>query len=645
MKKLKILHLEDLQSDADIVRRTLQKSDLNPEILLVDNKIEFVKGLRQFAPDVIISDHSLPSFDSLEALNFVQDSDLRIPFILLTSTMSEEFAVQVIKQGADDYLLKDRIERLPSAIMNALKKHEAEKERKKILDKVIENENLLKETERLAHIGSWQADLGTGKTHWSDGTYAIYGYEPQEVVLSFDLVLKHFHPDDLESEKARIERTLQELPSSESHVRIIDRYGECKHLHSELVVERNERGQPVKLRGFIQDITELKEAEEALRQSEQHYRYLFHNNPLPMWVIDKETFKFLDVNNAATNHYGYGRAEMLGMTATAIRPQEDVERFVGLSRPDFGNLQNAGIWRHVKKDGTIIEVDLSVSDISYEGRLARLVLINDVTEKLKSEAEKKKAEEAIIALNQSLERKVNERTKELQDANRELETFSYSVSHDLQSPLRSLKGFSQILVKNYSDKLDEQGIEFLNFIDSSAMRMEALIRDLLAFSKLGKAGVHQKQVNMKELVQQVVDEVNGDTPNFRAETRVGELKACICDPILMKQVWINLIGNAVKYSSKKDSPMVEIGMDTADGEPVYFVKDNGAGFDMKHADRMFGVFQRLHEAKEFEGTGVGLATVQRIIEKHGGRIWAEGKVNEGATFSFTLPHRNGMSHG
>lgn len=252
----------------------------------------------------------------------------------------------------------------------------------------------------------------------------------------------------------------------------------------------------------------------------------------------------------------------------------------------------------------------------------------------------------LIEKNKSLEnatRQIDELNKELlsnmeqlKAVNEELESFSYSVSHDLRAPLRALISYSQILEEDFRDKLDEEAQGLLERIKYNSNRMNTLINDLLSFSKMGRKQLIKMEINIGELVKKVISEITEAQPH-NATFKVQALQQAYGDPSLLQQVWVNLIDNAVKYSSKKDKPEIEINCYQQDGEIVYSVKDNGAGFDMKYADKLFGVFQRLHSTKEFDGTGVGLATVQRIIKRHGGRIWADAKENEGATFCFTLP--------
>jgi signal transduction histidine kinase len=239
--------------------------------------------------------------------------------------------------------------------------------------------------------------------------------------------------------------------------------------------------------------------------------------------------------------------------------------------------------------------------------------------------------------NTELEERVELRTKELETANKELESFSYTVSHDLKAPLRAINGFTEILVNKYGDKLDEKGKEIAGVIVANAKKMGRLIEDLLEFSRLGRKEITLDKVSMDEIADQVVAENINNSQGRDVNVKKDKLPPALGDRNLLVQVWTNLIANAFKYSLHKDKAVITIGSYVKDGDNVYFVKDNGAGFDMKYADKLFKVFQRLHGSDEFEGTGVGLAIVSRIITRHGGKVWAEGKVGEGAAFYFSMP--------
>lgn len=243
-----------------------------------------------------------------------------------------------------------------------------------------------------------------------------------------------------------------------------------------------------------------------------------------------------------------------------------------------------------------------------------------------------KAESQIKSLNGYLQKNL----LQIQAVNKELEAFSYSVSHDLRAPLRSIIGYAQVLAEDNGDKLDDPGKKALLTIQQNATRMNNLIDDLLEFSKLGRKQLTKSLVDIEVLVAKVISDI-GNSLQHRAKIEITSLHSVWADHSLITQVWINLLSNAIKYSSKKDAPCIQVSSRANENEIVYFIRDNGSGFDMTYADKLFNVFQRLHKPTEFEGTGIGLALVQKIISRHDGRVWAEGKVNEGATFYFSLP--------
>jgi light-regulated signal transduction histidine kinase (bacteriophytochrome) len=262
--------------------------------------------------------------------------------------------------------------------------------------------------------------------------------------------------------------------------------------------------------------------------------------------------------------------------------------------------------------------------------------VQEVVERCWATIERRTAEEKLQQLNTELERRVIERTQQFEAANKELEAFSYSVSHDLRSPLRTMDGFSQALVEDYGPQLPEEGRRYLQTIREGAQRMGALIDDLLEFARLSQLALKKQAVDMDMLVRTVLEELDPLEQERKIEIRRGELPPCLGDPALLKQVWLNLISNALKYTRKCKAAIVEIRCARVNGANTYFVRDNGTGFDMQYAHKLFGVFQRLHRAEDYEGTGVGLAIVQRVVHRHGGRVWAEAAVDRGATFYFTL---------
>ena len=270
-------------------------------------------------------------------------------------------------------------------------------------------------------------------------------------------------------------------------------------------------------------------------------------------------------------------------------------------------------------------------------------LAQQVAERERVEAELRQVQGELRQLNADLEHRVVERTEQLAAANKELESFSYSVSHDLRAPVRAIAGFSKLLAEHHESALDDEAKRKLGIVRSEAARMGTLIDDLLAFSRLGRQSLQMRTVDMEELVRLNFETLKTQQPDARAELRLGALPAALGDRSLLAQVWINLLSNAFKFSAKKENPTIEVGAISEPEHHTYFVRDNGAGFDPRYGAKLFGVFQRLHDPSEFPGTGVGLALVQRIVARHGGRVWAEGEVGEGATFYFTLPrsHNDG----
>ena len=241
--------------------------------------------------------------------------------------------------------------------------------------------------------------------------------------------------------------------------------------------------------------------------------------------------------------------------------------------------------------------------------------------------------EAII---QELEGELTRRLSQLRATNRELEAFAYSVSHDLRAPLRAIEGFSRILMDEYQPSLAPEAQRYLQFVRDNTVQMGDLITHLLTFSRVGREPLRKQTVAPAEMVRDVLEELLSGENGRQVEVSVGDLGVCQTDAALLRQVWVNLLSNALKFTRQREVAVIEIGRRTEDNERIYFVRDNGAGFDMQYADRLFSVFQRLHRLEEYEGTGVGLATVQRIIHRHGGRIWAEAQVDRGATFYFTI---------
>jgi two-component system, sensor histidine kinase and response regulator len=261
---------------------------------------------------------------------------------------------------------------------------------------------------------------------------------------------------------------------------------------------------------------------------------------------------------------------------------------------------------------------------------------DNLTRAIRYAVEREKLEYEFQKLNEQLETRIKERTAELETANSDLEAFSSSVSHDLRAPLINIHGFSTLLLERYAPKLDDAGLRYLNHIKQGALRMSALINDLLMLARVSRQGLQFREVDLSTLMKEVAKEFETETENRQIEWRVGPLPHVMCDSGLLRQVLVNLCSNAIKYSRRQERTTIEIGRETIGAEEAFFVRDNGVGFSMAKAAKLFMPFQRLHSDEDFEGTGIGLATVARIVQKHGGRIWAKSEENAGATFYFTL---------
>jgi len=350
-----------------------------------------------------------------------------------------------------------------------------------------------------------------------------------------------------------------------------------------------------------------------------------------------------DLADHLRNYLGIvGAAMVVSLLAAVLiarRMQQSVTRPI---------LEIAGVAKHVmeKRDfspraakttddeiGTLVE--------AFNGMLAEIERV--IRERVRAETAVMESESQLRALNVELEQRVAARTVQLESANKDLEGFSYSVSHDLRAPIRAIGGFATLLEEDHAGELNEEARRKISIIHSEAARMGRLIDDLLAFSRLGRKALVPADLDMVDMARAVYERLNHQDPARPVDFRLGSMPPAQGDRSLFEQVWVNLLSNALKFSSKKEHPVIEVGGISTGDEHVYFVRDNGAGFDMQYQAKLFGVFQRLHREEEFTGTGVGLALVHRIVTRHGGRVWADGKPDQGATFHFSLPKE--ASHG
>jgi len=379
---------------------------------------------------------------------------------------------------------------------------------------------------------------------------------------------------------------------------------------------------------------DLEIANKELKILEERYRLSFENVTDVIYTIDTD-LNVLSMSPSVERVLGYKPEDFIGRSVTdlgKIFTPESFEQAVADAVLILkGDSITATIYQFIAKDGTIKYGEVSGSPIMRDGKIIGMISVaRDITER-------KLAEEEIRKLNAELEQRVADRTAQLEAANRELEAFSYSVSHDLRSPLQHLTGYTELLNKRAAGSLDDKNRHYLKVIADSAIRMGKLIDDLLAFSRMGRAEMLKRKTNLDSLVREILKDFQADAKGRAINWKVSPLSEVYGDTAMLRQVFVNLISNAFKFTGNCREAVIEIGSTIGEnGEVCVYVKDNGAGFDMKYVDKLFGLFQRLHSSKEFEGTGIGLANVRRIIHRHGGRVWAEGKVGEGATFWFTV---------
>jgi len=562
--------------------------------------------------DLILLDVQMPLMDGFEVAQILKTNRRTrdVPIIFVSAEKKErEFVVKGFEEGAIDYLYKPLDPVITEAKVSAL------------LQQYIQQKELAEKNaalEKYALLINNSADLictlneGTLKfEEVNNAVNDVLGYSREEIKGSS--LLFYLHGEDKEYvQKIRQER--KEKFSFETRVWTKNR---TIRLLNWNVVNREGRWF-----ANARDITGIKEAEEI----KSYLAAVVKQSNEAIYLHDADG-RIISWNKGAEKIYGFTEDEALKMKIWNIVPEHllaETQQAVNniLNGSDIQSLETT----RITKKGQVIDVLFSAS------------VLLDTSDNLQSIA----ITERDITQEKRVSRELERALFEVNQANKELESFSYSVSHDLRAPLRALNGYSQMLEEEFQQILDDEGRRLLGNIRYNAKRMGMLIDDLLAFSRMGRKELQRSLVNMQEMIPEVLHELENPSTQ-RAAIHVEDLPPAYGDRALLRQVWTNLIPNALKYSAKAASPRVTIGClkDATDPNPtkeyVYFVRDNGVGFNMEYAGKLFGVFQRLHSDEEFEGTGVGLAIVQRVVSRHGGRVWAEATPGKGATFYFTLP--------
>ena len=437
--------------------------------------------------------------------------------------------------------------------------------------------------------------------------------------------LKAVHPDDRDRLVAGWQAAVQAQSESRAEYRFLRPDGSIAWVLGQAVAERDDSGRVLSYIGTITDITERKHMEKALAASEAELRALFAAMRDVVLVIDRDGV-YRKIAPTSPDLLVRPPEDLLGKRLGEIFPAPLAERFLGAIRQALDTQQTVQIEHTLPIAGHDVWFSTAISPVTAD---TTIWVAHDITAR-------KHAEEEVRRLNAELEQRVADRTAQLEAANKELEAFAYSVSHDLRAPLRAIDGFSRILLEEYAARLDAEGQRLLNVVRDNTRKMDQLITALLTLSRAGRAELQFSRIDMTAMARAVYHEAATPDVQKAFEFSLDRLPQAYGDPTLLRQVWRNLIGNAIKFTWPKEVRRIEIGGQQQGNELVYYIRDSGVGFDPRYAQKLFGVFQRLHSAQEFEGTGVGLAIVQRIIARHGGRVWAEGQVNQGATFYFTL---------
>lgn len=445
---------------------------------------------------------------------------------------------------------------------------------------------------------------------------------------------RRMHPKDRQRVLAAWAAAVQRGEMFDTEFRIQRADGAYRWFKTRALPLRGPDGAVAKWLGTTTDIDDQKQVEEGLREREERFRRIFEDAPIGISIVGADR-RFARVNKALAEMLGYAEQELLGLTFGDITHPEDLAKEVDLADQLFaGRIPGYRLAeRYLKKSGEVLWIDLTATIIrADDGRpLYGVNMVENIQER-------KQREEEIRQLNAELERRVAELTA----VNQELEAFTYSVSHDLRAPLRHIDGFSKILAEEAGAGLDPSAKECLEHIRKGSQQMGRMVDELLNLARIVRPEASRELTGLGSLVEEVLSDLKPEMEGREITLEIGELPLVDCDPVLMKQVFVNLFSNALKFTRPRPRAVIQVGQIRQAGQAVVFVRDNGVGFSMKYADKLFGVFQRLHRREEFEGTGIGLATVQRIIQKHGGRVWAEAELDRGATFFFTLDPKEGQ---
>lgn len=626
-----ILHIEDSKTDADLIKRIIQKSGLNFSYQLASDEKEVMNALSLSAPDIVLCDHSLPAFNSKMAYVLCKEKNPDLPFILVTGAVSEEFAVEMLKMGVDDYLLKSNLQRLPSAITNVLSKKVSAK---KILD--------------------IQSDLQKSETHlrtiFENSSVGLILLDSNGAILELNVRAEYYNIIYFGQELIKNENLLNAVPAhrredfkkqfKKAIVGETIKYESVYPQEDGSVVTFDVKLNPtLHLDGTVtgicltfEDISERKRADNEIKLLTKRLLLATRSADLGVWDWNVKTDELT---------WDDGMYKLYDITATEFSSAYDgwISRLHKDDRQKVGNdiqlaLDNKqeykSEFRIVWNDSTVHYINATGTvEEDVDGNAIRMIGVNqDVTEQKLTEIKLKESNENLI-----------KQTNDLADSNAELEQFAYVVSHDLQEPLRMIISFLSLLEKKYGDAIDDKGKKYIDFAVDGAKRMRHIILDLLEFSRIGNNDDQLEEFNLNELLNETKMLLRANIAEKSAIITIDQLPKIQGYRTQFYQVFQNLIGNALNYSEKEIPLKIRVSSIEFEEYWQFSVSDNGIGIEKEYFETIFIIFQRLHSKENYTGTGLGLAITKKIIETRGGKIWVESEVGKGSIFYFTIPKK------
>jgi PAS domain S-box-containing protein len=636
---LRVLVLEDRAADAELVLYELRQAGFDPDWQRVETEPDYLAHL---APgfDIILADYTLPQFDALRALHLLQERGLDIPLIVVTGSINEEVAVECIKKGAADYLLKDRLARLGQVVTRALENKQLRIERKQA-------EEALRASEERYHLANhatfnaiWDWNLQTDAVWWNENFQTLFGYRAEEIEPGLESWTTRIHPEDLERVKTGIHAAIDagRQPWSDCY-RFRRKDGTYAEIDDRGYISRDSNGNPARMIGAMQDISEQKRAEEALRKSEQLLRTSADNIPALVSYLDQDRcYRF--VNQRYAENFGKPLEALVG------KPYRDI---VGEAyyQATLKNVNAAFSGQRISYEtsidfpgiGTHWVIVTYTPDIDAQGHLKGIfVVAYDITDRKRAEEERERL------------------LTELAQKNNELEQLVYVTSHDLRSPLVNVQGFSKELQHTVQDLaallqspevpehlraeatvLVEKDIqEDLQYILTGIAKMDALLSGLLKLSRLGRAALTITTLDLNKLIMNMRNTFAFQIQEAGVNLEVSELPSCKGDATQINQVFSNLVDNALKYLDPNRPGVIKIWGYTENPQAIYCVEDNGIGIAPEHQQNIFEIFHRLNPS-EGTGEGLGLTIVRRVLERQGGNVWVESEPGKGSKFYVALP--------